>query len=139
VSPDVVVNMRREAQAIALSRPDSILSFVDAMAAHPSVRAKRMTDDEAVSLAAGRVRRGNVEGALALLVHQGKVTTVPVAQFVNCPVCGGAGEIVECANDGRCGCSHTYDKTWKCTACCGNGEVTPDVAAALVAESDVEA
>jgi RecJ-like exonuclease len=92
-----------------------------------------MTDDEAVSLAAGRVRRGNVDGALALLVHQGKNP-----QLVNCPVCAGAGEIVQCANDGRCGCSHTYDKTWKCTACRGEGEVTPDRAAELVATSDVE-
>lgn len=89
MTPDVAVNMRREADVISLARPDSILSFVDAMAAHPSVRAKQMTNTEAVSLAAGRVRRGNVDGALALLVHQGKVTT-------ECVRCDGPLECVAC-------------------------------------------
>jgi hypothetical protein len=88
-------------------------------------------DATAVALAAGRVRRGNVVGALALLTRQ-------AAALIECPVCAGAGEITECRNDGRCGCSHTYDDVWTCTGCRGEGEVTPDRAAELVATSDVE-
>lgn len=45
--------------------------------------------------------------------------------LVECPECGGSGEIVECANDGKAGCSHTNDETWRCDICKGAGEVDP--------------
>lgn len=48
------------------------------------------------------------------------------APMVQCPVCGGSGEVGQCANDGTHGCSHTYDRTWSCHACNESGEVPAD-------------
>lgn len=45
------------------------------------------------------------------------------APLVTCPVCDGSGEIVECVNDGKAGCSHTNDREYRCSACDGTGEV----------------
>ena len=40
-----------------------------------------------------------------------------------CPECDGSGVIVECANDGTHGCSHTFDRDYLCEFCDGHGEV----------------
>lgn len=38
-----------------------------------------------------------------------------------CHTCGGSGEIVECVNDGKAGCSHTNDREYQCPTCGGLG------------------
>lgn len=43
---------------------------------------------------------------------------------VECPVCGGGGEWVECVNDGKAGCSHTNDREHPCWACRQTGAVS---------------
>lgn len=49
-------------------------------------------------------------------------TTIPAT--VECPTCRGGGELVECANDGKAGCSHTNDREYPCPTCRGEGECT---------------
>lgn len=41
-----------------------------------------------------------------------------------CPVCDGGGIVTVCANDGKCGCSHTYDREYPCYACNETGSVS---------------
>lgn len=41
----------------------------------------------------------------------------------DCTTCGGSGEIWECVNDGKTGCSHSNDYTYRCQDCNGTGEV----------------
>lgn len=46
--------------------------------------------------------------------------------LVTCPACEGRGEIWECVNDGRAGCSHINDNVYPCRDCDGEGEVPAD-------------
>lgn len=48
------------------------------------------------------------------------------ATLVDCPACDGAGEIVQCVNDGKAGCSHVNDYAYRCQDCNGEGAVPAD-------------
>jgi DnaJ-class molecular chaperone len=45
------------------------------------------------------------------------------APTTDCPTCDGRGEIWECVNDGKNGCSHSNDYIYRCQDCNGTGEV----------------
>lgn len=55
----------------------------------------------------------------------GRRVTV-AAPLVRCPACDGYGEIWECVNDGKAGCSHINDYAYRCQDCNGEGEVASD-------------